>query len=191
MPGGRAPSMPYFQPTPPPHFQAPARSTQPTRQARNGRYLPPMPEMLTPVEPQRELPPRYAQVSPRSSAVVEQPKGLLVRGQAEDEKSKPATHSPVAKLVMPSPEDLGLSEGGGQASDRPADWPAARLKLDSLGATFYRLEKAAEGGFRFTCALPHGSDATRQRNFESHGSDEAEAIRLALQQVETWKSSPR
>jgi hypothetical protein len=113
---------------------------------------------------------------------------MVVRGQSGDEKPAPACNVPAAKLVMPSPEELGLV-GNDAIAATPHDWSLARQTLDSLGASYYRLEKAAQGGFRFTCALPYASDAGRQRNFECHAASEGEAIRMALQQVEAWQSS--
>jgi hypothetical protein len=187
--------MPVFQ-APEPQFQAPprqpARQAQPTRQARNDRYLPPMPEMLRPVENAPDVPPRYAQGSPKNPVKPEMNKGMLVRAQAgEEQTNSSVTTVPTAKLLMPSPEELGLAAGGApNPASVDGDWNAARRRLDALGACYYRLEKADQG-FRFTCSLPYAGDPNRERHFETLAASEADAIRMALEQVDDWKSARR
>jgi hypothetical protein len=92
-------------------------------------------------------------------------------------------------LQMPSPEDLGLTSNTSAAANS-GDWTVARQRLDNLGASYYRLEKA-DGGFRFVCSLPYSGDPTRERHFESLAASEPEAIRLALGQVNEWKATQK
>ena len=179
--------------SPEPQFQMqpqrqPARQAQPTRQARNERYLPAMPEMLRPVENGTEPPPRYAQGSPKNPSKPVPNPGVLVRAQAADERQpRGASTVPTAKLMMPSPEELGLAAGAAPGSSPSrSEWTTARQRLDTLGASYYRLEKA-DAGFRFACSLPYHSDPNRERHFECVAATEADAIRAALAQVEDWK----
>ncbi len=160
------------------------------QQMRSDMYLPPMPDMLQAPRQQLAGPPRYGQreladtkPAPKSNVVI--------RGQSADEpppKPKPTAAMPApapSKLAIPSPEELGLAA----ASSAPAgDWPMARARLDKLGATYYRLEKAPEG-FRFICALPYPQAPSKQREFEALGASEPEAIRQALAQVEQWQAA--
>lgn len=68
------------------------------------------------------------------------------------------------------------------------DWTAAKQRLDKVGASAYRLEKVAEGGFRFTCVLPYPQSQTQERQFQAQAAGEAEAVELALRQAEIWKA---
>jgi hypothetical protein len=145
-----------------------------------------MPEMLRPIEEHASPTPRFAQDAPKLSPRREEAKGILVRGQAPEEPKR--SSPPVAKLLMPSPEELGI---GSAKETESLDWNAARRKLDSLGATAYRLEKSADGGFCFFCSLPHTNDPVRQRSFESRGRTESEAMQLALGQAEEWRAARR
>jgi hypothetical protein len=178
--------VPQFQSPPP---RQPARQVQ---QARNERYLPPMPEMLRTVETAAEIPPRYAQGSPKNPTKPAANPGVLVRAQTDDDRqTRGGSVVPTAKLMMPSPEQLGLAtnhEPGRAPSVE--DWLSARQRLETLGASYYRLEKT-DGGYRFECSLPYAGDVKRERHFESAGASEVEAIRTALAQVEHWKLAGR
>jgi hypothetical protein len=154
-----------------------------------------MPEMLRPMNHQQPPAPRAGQPLAKANGTANPPQ-VVVRGQiGEDQPGKPAPSPPAtAKLVMPSPEELGLLTA--TATPQPAtppvaDWAAASSRLDQLGACYYRLEKAPEGGFRFVCALPHPQQPNQQRQFEARAATDAEVIRLALQQVEEWKAGQK
>ena len=164
--------------------------------ARSDMYLPPMPDMLSApgsTNPQQ----RYAQ----RGVAGNQGSNLVIRGQSADEPppkrapapppqaqtppAQPRATPPAAgKLSIPTPEELGLAAG--KSDGQRSDWSAARSRLDQLGATYYRLEKAPEGGFSFVCALPYPQTPARQRQFEATAASEPEAIRQALDQVEQW-----
>jgi hypothetical protein len=100
---------------------------------------------------------------------------------------------------LPAPEELGLMTAPAAApaaptasvSGMPVSWASARNRLEQLGATYYRLEKAAEGGYRFSCALPYPQSTTKQRNFEVRAASEEEAVREVMQEVEQWRATLR
>ncbi len=194
---GRAPVQPYFQQVP---IQ---RGVQPQAQrivpgavqrSRNDIYLPPMPEMV-------HRQPAAAGVSARPSSPArssrpESPAGAeLVRAQGPDE-ARPGSGG---RVQLPSPEQLGLlpSNDPKRESQKAArsetgssshlDWSAARRRLDGVGAQSFRLEKSAEGGFRFSCVLAYANQPARERHFEAHAGAEAEAVELALRQAEQWR----
>src|SRR5260221_6986336 len=105
--------------------------------------------------------PRYGQADRQRAKGGQSKPTLIIRGQSGEEPApKPPVKGPapavtLAKVDIPTPEEIGLL--GAATPGKPVsslDWPTARTRLDQLGATFYRLEKAPEGGFRFVCALP-------------------------------------
>ena len=102
----------------------------------------------------------------------------------------------VARLVLPSPEELGLSSArpAGQATappDAPAqsavDWNDAHARLRRLNAVGFHLDRLSEGGCRVTFQLPT-QQPQRTHVVESIGRTDAEAVHLALQQAEQWAS---
>src|SRR5262249_37420460 len=150
--GGRAPSMPIMQLAP--SQGAMPMQAQAPRMARGDMYLPPMPDMLN-APMQTTLPQRYAQRGSGGNS------NLVIRGQAADEPApkkplaRPPAQTPPArptageqqpapKLTIPTPEELGLAAAT-KTNASGGDWSAARARLDQLGATSYRLEKAPEG----------------------------------------------
>lgn len=147
-----------------------------------------MPEMLRPANTQ----PRLAQENnpaARNPAKKGDKPANVVRGHIDDPPAKTGSPAaPPSRLSMPSPEELGLVAPATKSAAVPAcaDWPAARARLDKLGAVFYRLEKEQAGGFRFSCALPHAKGGATQQQFEARAASEQDAIRLAMQQVEAW-----
>jgi hypothetical protein len=168
-----------------------------------------MPEML---QPPPAGPAAGAGGSPGGGSAIAANAGrnqTVIRGQAPEERATPAaprapgaprgpatappSPPPTAppKLTMPTAEALGLLVPALPAPrpEQPAlDWGSVRARLDARGATYYRLEKTPEGGFRFLCSVPHPQDAGRQRQFETVAATEAEAMRAVLDQVEAWGS---
>ncbi len=67
------------------------------------------------------------------------------------------------------------------------DWSAAHRKLENLHALCYRMENLGQGGFRFTCLLAT-NQAGQTHHVEADANNEAEAVRLALNQAEKWAS---
>ncbi len=120
----------------------------------------------------------------------------LVRGQSSDERKPIPPPVMPTKLIMPAPEEYDLlAKPPFQASTTSAlngavsggmDWGVMRQEMDRYRAVFFRLEKMANGSFRFVCALPYPEDAQRQRQFEATGNSESEAMTLVMQQVRGW-----
>jgi hypothetical protein len=106
-----------------------------------------------------------------------------------------------ARLVMPSPEALGLARGPQAGAAAPVDvspaaappaavdWNDAHARLRRLGALGFHLDRLPEGGCRVSFHLPT-NQPQRTRVVESVGRTEAEAVHLALQQAEQW-ANPR
>lgn len=110
--------------------------------------------------------------------------GPVIRAQSSDEPVPPPVESRPAPLQMPSPEQLGLKPASGNDPDR-TDWSDAHRRLEQIGALSFCLEKLAEGGCRFCCALPtQGID--RVHRIEVRAASEVEAVGLALQEAEAW-----
>lgn len=177
-----------------PVYQPQVQVVQPTRQqpaqqqpryAKSSVYLPPMPEMLKP----QGLP------ASKPATAGAKPNQPVIRGQEPEEATRRSSVQLGApsKMSIPAPEALGLvtNSSAGAPPTNSVDWNTARNRLDQLGATFYRLEKAAEGGFRFSCTIPYLQDRSRQRQFDIQAANEPEAIRLAMQQVEQWQASQK
>jgi hypothetical protein len=160
----------YVQPAQPPRQQARATGNQ--------RYLPAMPEMLTPRNNPKPAQPQLA--------ANDQPR-VVIRGQSGSEPAQPA------KLTIPTPEELGLLQPTppppAPASSAEVDWTAARDRLEKYGAVHYRLERV-EDGWRFVCALPHPEKPNAQHQFEVRAASDREAMATLLQRVEEWRSQP-
>jgi hypothetical protein len=161
------------------------RSGSPVSRNGNGRYLPAMPEMLS-ARTRQTPPPRS---NPQSNAALASGKGtgsqVIIRGQGNEEP----TNVPLAKLSIPAPEELGLVSPF-ESSPSAMDWAGAKAKLEKLGASHYRLEKA-ERGWCFVCSLSHPQQPAVQRQFEAHAATEPEAIHSLLQQVDEWHAAPK
>lgn len=191
--GGRAPlfmpSATQFEVPPQQRYQAPPRQAAPGQTtARNDRYLPAMPEMLQRPPSQPASQPLAARERQATVASRNEP---VIRGQAPDEKETPSKQIPTlpVKLKIPSPEELGFVTDA-KVDSRPAPaatavigWSTARQRLDQLGSTFYRLEKA-DGGYRFACALP--GQQGKERQFEATKATENDAIKAVFEQIDGW-----
>jgi hypothetical protein len=205
---------PQHQPRPQYQARPVAQSQGGQRNSRNDIYLPPMPEMLQSRNPSSaSAPPRYAQNDPSRAPKPEPARNpktetrnepAVVRGQAPDDGGR---NQPNTRVSLPTPEQLGLINSGeaeanraliaGNTASRPAsgssqkatlDWTEARQRLDRIGASAYRLEKVADGGFRFTCTLPYPQSQTQERQFEAQATGEAQAVELVLRQAERWSA---
>jgi hypothetical protein len=115
----------------------------------------------------------------------------VVRAQAGDETT-PSTATALARdnslsLRIPCPEDLGIGLG-----QRPAaaeiDWGTFHSRLNQLGATSFQTTRTREGGYQVTCLLP-GRQQGQTHHVEAQAGSEAEAVRLALAQIEEWAAS--
>src|SRR5437870_972354 len=93
---------------------------------------------IMPPPPQWPMPAPAAgpQTMPAGGALVQQSQpGRTVRGRASDEppSAPPRLAEPPASLVMPSPEQLGVTCARPAAADSP-DWTTCHRRLDQLGA---------------------------------------------------------
>lgn len=75
-----------------------------------------------------------------------------------DEPERLLASSTRSKMVMPSPEELGLASRSRSAA-APMDWTAIRQRLDALGISGFQLQRLPNGSFRFSCELPTGQGA--------------------------------
>jgi|SRR5579859_1628835 len=89
-----------------------------------------------------------------------------------------------SRLQLPSPEQLGVVKTLAPAPAAGIDWSAIHQRLNQLGATCFHLEKLARG-CRVTCLLPT-AQADRSHRIEAEAGTEAEAVSLAIAQVESW-----
>lgn len=102
-------------------------------------------------------------------------------------------------LVMPSPEQLGVTRSAGAVAAAPAwtppasnaappapsvDWNATHARLRQLGAVAFHLDRVGQG-YRVTCLLPAGREGVTHQ-IESEAANEAAAVQQALQRAEAY-----
>lgn len=97
-----------------------------------------------------------------------------------------------ARLVLPSPENLGIRTLSPPPATQPAptqstpaqtiDWNAVHARLGRLGALAFHLDRM-EGACRVTFLLPTGQEQ-RLRQVEAIAGTEAGAVQAALEQAE-------
>jgi len=124
---------------------------------------------------------------PSVPAVPAAPRQPIFRGKRPDDPdpvARPtlADRKP-APLVMPTPEQLGIDAS--RLAVGGADWTAAHRRLQQLGVTCFHLETLPDGGCRFVCMLPTGTQS-RLHRVEVQAATEAEAVCLALDDAEQW-----
>jgi hypothetical protein len=111
----------------------------------------------------------------------------VVRGQAPEE----AVPVRPTRVAIPTPEQLGLAAARSAAT---ADWGSARARLDALGAVCFQLQHSAGGDYCFLVWLPT-AEASRTHRIETRADNEADAVRMALEQADRWHAgespSPR
>ncbi len=90
---------------------------------------------------------------------------MLARGKSPDEK-------PVRTPRVPTPEELGIGIGIGQAAVETVDWSDIRRQLQDRNASKFELERVAEG-YRFRFWTAAGI-------VEGIGKTEAEAVATAF-----------
>ncbi len=98
-------------------------------------------------------------------------------------RAVPADESP--RLVLPSPEELGIRVAASPAMD----WNATHSRLERLRAVRFQSDRLPEGGHRVTFLLPAGQAQTQQ--VEACAATEADAVQLALQRAEAWAGGQR
>lgn len=113
--------------------------------------------------------------------------------------------SPPTRLLLPSPEELGVgatvrsavpvSHGAPfppAAPVRPVliDWNLTHQRLKDMGAVGFHLDRVAEGQVRATFWLPT-ADRDRTHLVEATAVSEAEAVTLALTHADTFRLARR
>jgi hypothetical protein len=149
-----------------------------------GIYLPPQKDILNAPKPppfgQREV---AAQPEARPPVGA----GVVARGQSPGDDAPIAPPRIPVRISMPSREELGLLTSNHSPPVCTLDWNTVRQQLEGWQATSYRLEKTADGQFRFVCALPYPQSPGRQRQFEATAASESDALKLALEQAQAWR----
>jgi hypothetical protein len=110
----------------------------------------------------------------------------IVRGAMPD--APPAPPPPAPRVVLPSPEALGIkiSSATPAAGTAPTavDWNQVHARMEKLGVVHLQRDCLAQGGVRVILSLPsHSAEAT--------GDTEAAAVLLALERAEHMITSQR
>jgi hypothetical protein len=92
---------------------------------------------------------------------------------------------PPAPLVLPSPEQLGVSSTPAALQDLPVDWNVTRDRLNHLGAVGFAVAKLPEGAYRIAFELPT-SQAGRTHHIEAEAATEGAAVCRALDSADKW-----
>lgn len=147
----------------------------------------PLPRQPVLAEMARGLPPAAATGLPP-------PGPPKVRMQAPEESPAPAARP----ISLPSPEELGIMPPAPQDSGakNPAsgtvfthgvvDWNATRGRLQRLGVTSFRVDRAASGWYQVTFMLATEANLL-SHHVQSTAETEAEAVSLALVETERWR----
>ena len=93
-------------------------------------------------------------------------------------------------IRLPSPEELGLGTDKPALAieNRPTDWTAVHARLDRLGATSLQVLHSGGQLVHIVGMFPTGEN--RVHRVEANGANEAEALRLFLEQVDEWAAHP-
>lgn len=120
---------------------------------------------------------------PRPPAPVRSPRRAAAEGAMQDGQALEPAHLGNERSSRPA---------GVQPFERPRDWfSAVTQRLRDLGATYYLLETWGRNGelYRFHCKMAVAGSNSYTRHFEATNADAAMAMRLVLEQVETWRSA--
>ena len=105
----------------------------------------------------------------------------VVRGQAPDDPAPPKNAlRDSTPLIMPSPEELGLTAPKQPAAD--LDWQQIHNRLQQQGAVCSQRLPLQDGGYRFVVILST-TQKDRVQHIEAEGPTEAAAVRAALDKV--------
>lgn len=125
-------------------------------------------ELLRPDRPEKPLKGRRApEIAPRQSAQMDRApgKGQEAADLADD---------------MPRGADAMFEQSG---------WQSATRRLKELGVRKYHIEsRIDEQKFIFTCGFPSPDNPRVVRRFEAEGDTPLEAVEMALQQIDDWRS---
>jgi hypothetical protein len=149
--------------------------------ARPGAMVPSQPPgWSSPPAPQTAMPapPPGRQTQPSSPALASADMKPKVRAVPED------SPAPLPRLVLPTPESLGIQFRDTTAQAAAVDWNAVHARLEQLGISNFQRERLAQGSYRVILAL-----GTRQ--VEATGATEAAAMVTALQRAESLVTAVR
>jgi hypothetical protein len=99
----------------------------------------------------------------------------VVRAKGPDDPT-PLRRAP---LVMPSPQQLGVTI---RPAESDVNLTAIHTRIKELGIVSFHMETLTDGRCRFTCWLPREQPGRTQR-IEAVAANEAEAVRLGLEQA--------
>lgn len=140
---------------------------------------PMMPGVQPPQFPTGQAMPRSAPAAPMAYLPAPQPRA--VRGVPAEE---PMPEVRPTRLALPAPEQMGISATAiPAASEQPIDWSAVHRRLDAVGVTCFHIDRE-QAGWRVICLQPCCCTPGKNHRVETQGSSQAEAVRLALEQVE-------
>ncbi len=190
---GSLPTMPFQPPTLPPGYAGQPLTYQPTP-FQPMQTMPAMPGNWAAAPQPNPQPPAMPVLANMATGNANTRNGPRpkIRLQAPD---MPKT-ALAARLVLPSPEDLGVGVPRPTPSqvqapaNAPAqmDWNVAHARLNRLGALAFHLERLTQGGCRVTFLLP-SSQAQQTHHVEVVADTEAVAVTTALDQAEQRNSA--
>jgi hypothetical protein len=89
----------------------------------------------------------------------------------------------------PAPASIERPSAPATPSREASDFQAIQQRLQTLGATYYRLETwGQKNQFRFQCRMAVRENTHFARQFEATDPDPVLAMRRVLEQVEKWRS---
>jgi hypothetical protein len=80
--------------------------------------------------------------------------------------------------------DRGLSPAYPLASGSQASFESLRTRLQARAISWWRLETAEPGAFKFSCSVPSAQNRAVSRTYEATGASEAAAIQATLDQID-------
>ena len=84
-----------------------------------------------------------------------------------------------------------VSWNNSSVPDVPHNFESLGTHLESLGATYYKVEKWGYRGefFMVTCFIALSADHTHAKHFQAIGSDAVTAMQTVIVEVERWKNA--
>jgi len=138
-----------------------------------GRPYPVTPPIYAP----QYIQPMQPRPAPRPAPIAQLPPAKIRGVSSEDKPPAPVP------LRLPSPADLGISEG---KTDPRMSWDEAMKELRELGLTAMQLKEVPSGGWRFVGQFKT-SQAGRFHRLETPAAQsETQALVLALTAARDW-----
>ncbi len=148
---------------------------------------PMMPGAQPPQFPTGQAVPQASPPGMVASLPAPQPRAIRgVRGEDPVPEVRPT------RLALPAPEQMGIAVTNAAngpaktlptATEQPLDWSAVHRRLDAHAVTCFQIEQE-QAGWRVVCLQSCCCTPGKHHRIETHGSSQAEAVRLALEQVE-------